>query len=312
MMRVALAALCFCATLAHADTLQVVVYDSFGSGEQLTLEGRVIEEKKRAEAGKDDSWFSNLWRNFNFLRNSEKKNVALTIVVSGSQLHATSDEEGYFRISAKPAKPLAPGWHAIKVSGKKAQGEGRTLVIPSTNTHGVISDIDDTVIVSEVNDKKKLLGNTFLQNPSQRRTFSGTARFYKQLLVKNPQADALPMIYLSASPRQLTDNIASFLTQNEFPAGALITKLVNGDERDPLLDQQKYKLAKIESVLAALPWVMFDLVGDDGERDPEIYRAIAEKFPGRVRAIYIRKVHPDAARAKYPGHVDLAAAIVGP
>lgn len=312
MKRLFFVALILFATAAQADTLQVVIYDSFGSGAQLTIEGRVIEEKKRADAGKDDSWFSNLWRNFNFLRNSEKEKVALTIVVDNNQLRATSDEEGYFRVDAKPAKPLAAGWHTVKVNGKRAQGEGRTLVVPPGNVHGVISDIDDTVIVSEVNDKKKLLGNTFLQNPSQRQSFPGTARFYKQLLAKNPQPNAAPMIYLSASPRQLTENIASFLAKNDFPTGALITKLVTGDERDPLLDQQKYKLSKIESVLAALPSVVFDLVGDDGERDPEIYRIIAEKFPQRVRAIYIRKVHPDAARVTYPGQLDLAAAIGAP
>jgi phosphatidate phosphatase APP1 len=309
MKRALIGALLLCSTLACADTLQVVIYDSFGSGRQLSIEGRVIEEKNRGQAAKDDSWFSNLWRNFNFLRNSEKEKVVLTITVAGNQLNATSNEEGYFRVEASPAKPLAAGWHVVKATGKRAVGEGRTLAVPLANTHGVISDIDDTVIISEVNDKKKLLENTFLQNAKQRQTFAGTAHFYKQLLAPNSQPNATPMIYLSASPRQLTDNIAAFLAHNDFPSGALITKLVNGDDRDPLLDQQKYKLAKIESVLAALPWVNFILVGDDGEHDPEIYRVIAEKHPQRVRAIYIRRVNPDPTRVKYPGQLDLGAVI---
>jgi phosphatidate phosphatase APP1 len=303
--------LAFSAALAHADTHQVVIYDGFGSGERFTVEGRVIEEKTRSQAKPDDSWLSNLWRNFNFMRNSEKENVALTISIADNQMTATSNEEGYIRVDAKPAKPLPPGWHTVKATAKRAQGEGRVLIVPQVNTHGVISDIDDTVIVSEVNDKKKLLGNTFLQNATQRKTFPGTAAFYKRLLSKNAEPSAAPMFYLSASPRQLTNNITSFLTQNDFPPGPLVTKLINGDEKDPLLDQQKYKLAKIEIILAALPWVNFTLVGDDGEFDPEIYRAIQEKFPQRVSAIYIRKVKPDPHRVSYPGQLDLVTAIDG-
>lgn len=309
MKKLVLSALLFSAAIAHADTHQVVIYDGFGSGDRFTVEGRVIEEKKRADATTSDSWFSNLWRNFNFMRNSDKANVALTVSVDDMQMTATSNEEGYIRIDAKPAKPMAAGWHTVKATAKRARGEGRLLIVPQANVYGVISDIDDTVIVSEVNDKKKLLENTFLQNATQRKTFPGTAAFYQRLLAKNAQPNAAPMIYLSASPRQLTSNIASFLAQNDFPQGALITKLINSDERDPLLDQQKYKLAKIEIIFAALPWVNFTLVGDDGEFDPEIYRTIAEKFPQRVSNIYIRKVNPDPRRVTYPGQLDLVTAI---
>jgi uncharacterized protein DUF2183 len=38
------------------------------------------------------------------------------------------------------------------------------------------------------------------------------------------------------------------------------------------------------------------LVGDSGERDPEIYAALRAEFPGRVAAIFIR----DAGRAEDP------------
>jgi phosphatidate phosphatase APP1 len=54
------------------------------------------------------------------------------------------------------------------------------------------------------------------------------------------------------------------------------------------------------------------LVGDSGERDPEIYRAVVLRHPGRVLAIYVRDVAParhDAVRAiaaELAGHgVDL-------
>jgi phosphatidate phosphatase APP1 len=292
---------------ALADGNKVVLYDGYGGGERFTIEGRVIEAEKLSQAKDSDSWWRNMWRNFRLMKNSEREDMALTVKIGGFEARTTTDDEGYFRVTATPAQALAPGWHSVAAQGKRAQGEGRLLIVPKTNALGLISDIDDTVLVSEVPDKTKLLNNTFLKNPQQRQTFPGTADFYKRLLAQNADPQAAPMFYLSASPRQLAGNIEAFLTQNNFPQGVLVTKQINGDGRDPLLDQKQYKIAKIEAILAALPWVKFVLVGDDGELDPETYRAIQEKYPQRVSGVYIRKVSPEPGRAVYPGQLTLGA-----
>lgn len=295
--------------VALGDGNKVVLYDGYGSGEFFGIEGRVIEAEKPSQAAESDTWWRNLWRNFRLMKNSEREDVALTLKVGSFEASVTSDEEGYFRLTATPAQPLAPGWHAVTAQGKRAQGEGRLLIVPKTNTLGLISDIDDTVMMSEVPDKKKLLENTFLKNPQQRQAFPGTADFYRRLLAQNAEPRAAPMFYVSASPRQLAGNIAAFLTQNNFPQGVLVTKQISGDGRDPLRDQKAYKLAKIEAILTALPWVKFVLAGDDGELDPETYQAIKEKYPQRVEAIYIRKVSPDSKRVVYPRQLDLVGAL---
>jgi len=92
-------------------------------------------------------------------------------------------------------------------------------------------------------------------------------------------------------------------------SGVLVTKQINGDGRDPLLNQKRYKTGKIDAIFSALPWVQFVLVGDDGELDPETYCAIWEKYPARVRAIYIRSVTTDRARKVCSLQADLAAAV---
>jgi phosphatidate phosphatase APP1 len=51
--------------------------------------------------------------------------------------------------------------------------------------------------------------------------------------------------------------------------------------------------------------VRFVLVGDDGERDPEIYDWVRRRHPQRVEAIWIRRVHPDPRRARFAGQRDL-------
>ncbi len=287
---------------------RAVLYDGYGGGAHFMLEGRVIEAENAATAKDGDAWYKNLWRSVRTLKNDERDGVKLAVKIGAHQADAVTDEEGFFRVDLTPARPMPVGWHAVSVQGKRTRGSGQLLIVPQSNTLGVISDIDDTVLVSDVTDKKKLLKKTFLQNHKQRRTFPGTADFYRRLLAQNPEPLAAPMFYVSASPRQLTDNISAFLAQNQYPRGVLLTKRINGDDRDPLLDQQQYKIAKIESIFAALPWVKFILIGDDGERDPEIYRTLQEKYPQRVAAIYIRKVHPDPQRKAYAGQLDLASA----
>ncbi len=307
----------FAANLAAAESNRIVLYDGWGHSEHYEIEGRVIEAERSSLPSANDSWLRNLWRNMRTMKNSEQGNIEIALTTAGQTLRTRSNEEGYFQIKLTSKTPspseVNAGWltvNAEETSGNRAQSTGRILIVAKTNAAGIISDIDDTVIVSEVIDKSKLLQNTFLQNPTQRKTFPGTASFYKKLLAVNAEINAAPMFYLSASPRQLAGNISAFLKHNDYPQGALITKQINGDQRDPLIDQQAYKLSKIEKIFATLPWVRFTLIGDDGEHDPEIYSTIQKKYPDRVSAIYIRKVHTDPARATHSGQQDLANAIL--
>jgi phosphatidate phosphatase APP1 len=141
-----------------------------------------------------------------------------------------------------------------------------------------------------------MLRNTFLKNPAQRATVPGMARLYARVIAANPRPEAAPLFYLSASPRQLHASIARFLALNQFPAGVLITKRVTrGRTSEPLVDQFAYKARKIEDIFAGLPNLRFVLLGDDGERDPEIYDRMpsiiptASKPSGYTECIAIRR-----------------------
>jgi len=61
-----------------------------------------------------------------------------------------------------------------------------------------------------------------------------------------------------------------------------------------------HKTAAVQRLLEAYPHLRFVLIGDSGERDPDIYLATAARYPGRVAAIYIRDLggkHSDQGRA---------------
>ena len=283
---------------------RIVFHSAYGDARGILIEGRVLAGHAEQQADPADSHWRNLRRNVRHFADDEGKHRALTLHLGDKHWPARSDDEGYFRLAAEIALP--PGWHPLRGESGKAAGNGMLLVVPAENTRGLISDLDDTVIVTEVNDKRRMLANTFLKNPTQRLAVPGVAGLYARVAATNPQAAAAPFFYLSASPRQLHEAIAGFLEHNGFPHGALITKRVSKDRQsDPWLDQFAYKVGKIEEILERLPQVRFILVGDDGEKDPEIYDAIRQRHPDRVEAIWIHRVNPDPARPRPDDQRDL-------
>jgi phosphatidate phosphatase APP1 len=307
-----LALLFFLALPAVAeDELALQLYPAYGDDRGFTIEGRLIERRALREAGAKDRWWTNLWRNLRQLINDEQAGAPITVGIGQQNWTAKTDAEGYFKINVE--ERMADGWQPIAASTSGAQATGSLLIIPADNRLGIISDLDDTLLISEVNDKSDLLGNTFLKNPLQRTAVPGAAQFLARSLAGNPRPDTAAMIYLSASPRQLSVPIETFLAHNGFPRGVLITKKVTNDATsDPIADQVAYKTAKLESIFARLPRVSFILLGDDGEKDPEIFHALRTRHPERVRAVYIRRVHPDPGRARFDAQEDIGPALIRP
>ena len=187
-MRAALSALLLIPALAWAEPTSVLIYDAIGRADSITIEGRVVEGEQRSAATPNDPWWKNLWRNARKMFVSEREHAAVALVLHGETLNARADEEGYFRIDHLPKPAIPAGWHVVTVAGAGSTGRGKALIVAPTQTHGLISDVDDTVLVSEVTDKSRLLKNTFLKNPEQRDAFPGTADFYAALAAKGGDA----------------------------------------------------------------------------------------------------------------------------
>jgi phosphatidate phosphatase APP1 len=178
----------------------------------------------------------------------------------------------------------------------------------------VISDIDDTIKITEVRDRRATLRNTFLR---EFQAVPGMAEFY-QTLARNPLTPSnekrdgvrsrsenpnapnanVAFHYISASPWQLYTPLAQFIATNGFPAGTFELKQFRWKDRSffsLFANPEKYKPSVIEPLLKQFPKRKFILIGDSGERDPEIYGALARKFPEQITRIYIRDVTNEAA-----------------
>jgi len=152
----------------------------------------------------------------------------------------------------------------------------------------VVSDIDDTIKITEVHDRIKMMENTFLH---PYRAVPGMADVYRRWA-----GQGVAFSYVSAGPLPLLRALTEFAKAERFPRGSLALRPFRWKDRsafDLLKPSEDYKRGVIETIVEAFEKRVFVLVGDTGERDPEIYAAIARKYPERVQAIYLRDPQPE-------------------
>ena len=188
-------------------------------------------------------------------------------------------------VDIQPDPRTAPWlkFHA-RTPGPRPDVDGQALLVPPTGL-SVISDIDDTVKITQVRDQQQMLLNTFARSF---KAAPGMAQHY-QRLARNPQTR---FHYLSSSPIQLLPALQDFLRNAGFPAGSMhlresttLRTLVPGEG-----ESRAHKLAGIARLMTDFPQRRFLLVGDSGELDPEIYGEVARTDAARIEGVAIRDV----------------------
>jgi Uncharacterized conserved protein (DUF2183) len=168
----------------------------------------------------------------------------------------------------------------------------------------VVCDIDDTVKHTQVRDRRQMLLNTFAREFV---AVPGMAPWLERVVRAN---DSAALHYVSGSPLQLTPALLAFLREAGLPEGSLHPRALSLHPA-ALLDHEattRHKHAEIAQLLADHPRRRFVLVGDSGERDPEVYGAVAREQAARIAAVLIRDVSGEAAdSARYRQAFDAVA-----
>jgi phosphatidate phosphatase APP1 len=259
----------------------IMPYLGYGTSSRVQLCGRVLQDEGLRPARDVESKWRNLVAFYKRLESDEVPGARLTATLGHRAVEALSDREGYFSLQFDGLS-LKAGWHEISIAlnAKPAvRAAGRVLVPSSRARFGVISDIDDTVVLSHVRNKLKMVLALALSNARTRKPFKGVAAFYRAL-----HAGRNPVFYVSKSPWNLYAPLVEFLRVQRLPPGPLLL-------RDFGWRMSKgHKAAAIEGILRTYPKLPFVLIGDSGEEDPEIYSDIVHRFPQRIRVVYIRSV----------------------
>ena len=158
----------------------------------------------------------------------------------------------------------------------------------SARGRSIISDIDDTIKFSNVDNRAELLANTFMR---EFQAIEGMADVYQKLLQQD-----FAFHYVTASPWQLFQPLAKFIKDKNYPDGSMHFRTFRIS--DQLIKRlgvihRSGKAAQVRRILAAFPNRKFTLIGDSGEKDAEIYARCYRQFPERVERVLIRLIHPE-------------------
>ncbi|MFG0333637.1 MAG: phosphatidate phosphatase App1 family protein [Maioricimonas sp. JB049] len=161
---------------------------------------------------------------------------------------------------------------------------GRIELVPERGV-SVISDIDDTIKVSEVSRRRELLTNTFLRDF---RSIEGMSEVYRRWARRGARFH-----YVSASPWQLFEPLKAFLGEHRFPPGSMHLRTIRTLRmrgRELLAARNGAKRRVLDHLLQEFPERQFILCGDSGQRDPEIYGELTRKYPAQVQRICIHNI----------------------
>lgn len=219
-----------------------------------------------------------------------KREIALPVSQSNGhirgQISLLNDE--LKRVSNEPDALQRLDFELVAPAGDLRKILGRVHLLRHSGW-SVISDIDDTIKASNVLDRKELLRNTFLR---EFEAVPGMASQYAKW-----RDDGAAFHYVSGSPWQLYPALHPFVVDQGFPSGAWhlrYCRIQDGSAAELLQTPEGYKIAAIEEILRAFPRRRFILVGDTGEKDPEVYGELARRYPDQIRLIALRNFTNEA------------------
>ncbi len=275
------------------------LYHGYGHSRNVVVYGHVFKREPRLfKEKRGGGMLSNLVQLLKLFRVRTIPNARLQVLFEGQEILSKAEYDGFFKIEIHPAVHLEAGWHKVFVNllDDRQQivstGEGK-IFVPHVSQYAFISDIDDTIMRSFSATIFKRLYELLSRGPGRRRLFAETAQHYNMLAHAHAAPDTPnPFFYVSSSEWNLYDYLQQVFRRHQLPEGIyLLNQIKRWNE---LLKSGKTghegKLIRIARILKAFPKQKFVLLGDNSQRDPQIYKSIADKHPEQIYAVYIRNV----------------------
>jgi phosphatidate phosphatase APP1 len=298
--------------------LRIQPYFGYRNRERLFITGRALRSRSSGFR-KTDKWRA-MRRMISQFASHETQGVEVELEIvsptgATSRHKAVSNKEGYvhFDVSLDDAWEYEewPRWETVTFHWSNDEGSQCTdgyVLAPGTATGlAMISDIDDTIIETGITgDFRAVLRNwrrVLMQMPEERILVPGADMFYNALGGNDalPEgeghagdhlaASRRPFFYVSSSPWNLFSYLVTYMKGRGLPLGPIHL-------RDWGLNRKTFgssshgahKRTAIEGIIATYPELKFALIGDDSQGDLTAFADIAVAMPGRIRAVFIRKV----------------------
>jgi phosphatidate phosphatase APP1 len=261
----------------------IIPYTGYGARSWVRVMARLL--LRRPERRPEGVHAVRGWRSFATLPVADE---VVVVDVGDRQHEARTDRGGYIDVVVEAS--FEPGWRSVRLHREGAAAvEAPVRILGPDMRLGVVSDIDDTVMVTALPRPLLAAWNTFVLDEHARSPVPGMAVLYERLVTAHPDA---PVFYLSTGAWNVAPTLTRFLSRNLYPPGPLLLT-----DWGPTTDRwfrsgQAHKRATLERLAAEFPHVRWLLIGDDGQHDQEIYGDFVASHPHNVAAVAIRRLSP--------------------
>lgn len=284
----------------------ILPYRGFGNEKEVVMKCRVVENRKLSRPRFESSITSNLSTMLKRYLSDGIPDIEVQGKLQDETRTFVSDENGFFeaRFALDNKQLDRKNWHTIsydftdssKSNIDRTPVKGEFLYPYNSCEFGIITDVDDTFLVSHSNETFKKIKLMLIRNAATRVPFDGVAAFYHALQKGAEGQCQNPLFFVSSSEWNLYDLLVDFCLYRNIPKGPFLLRDMENGLRKLLKSgggSHDHKFEKICSILTTYPKKKFILIGDSGQHDAEIYSEIARQNPNRIKAVYIRDVTPD-------------------
>ncbi len=155
----------------------------------------------------------------------------------------------------------------------------------------ILSDIDDTVLVSHTNRRLKSVLTTLFRTYTERKPVQSTSKIFAEVKNRNDY------FFVSRSEYNLFPLLSNFMKHNELPSGPLfLTPFISFGELIRNQKDPEFKVKTINSLLDHAAHKNIFLFGDDTQFDLQVYDEVARIHGDRIKRIFIRQTEPGVDR----------------
>ena len=273
------------------------LYRGYANEQELIVMGHVFKPTNRKEYDFQKKKFENASSIIRLFRLKTESNADVYLEHDKTTIHTKTLEDGYFKFCVPLNKEVRYGWIDYQVSivhGNETIVSTESYIRPKRENLGVISDIDDTFLVSYTENPLKKLYHLLFRNVNTRKVYEDVVPHYQALsnAGRTGGEEQNAFFYVSSSEWNLYRFIVQFTEIHQLPKAVLLLKDIKSHLSDFFRTGRgghNHKFEKIKHILEFYPNLKYILMGDDSQHDPFLYEAICKIFPVTVKAVYIRK-----------------------
>ena len=277
--------------------LDLKLYRGYVNEGELVVFGHVFESWAPDKFRMDRRGIRHAVSVIHMFRIKPLENVAIKLKFRNIEVTTKTLDDGYFRFTIPFTEELESGWHPYEIVCKYYDYgivETSELLKPFESKVAVISDIDDTFLVSHSRNFFKKLYIILFKNINKRKVYEDVVPHYQALSRAGQENETASnsFFYVSSSEWNLYEFIDSFIKLHKLPKAVIKLKKIKTGITDFLFTgrgSHDHKFEKIKDIIMFYPNLKYVLLGDDSQQDPPLYERIVKIFPQNIKAIYIRQ-----------------------